>query len=159
MLWTLQASTFLQHQHHARKGMVLQAPNCPQAVVSIGCREPEAQTGSSSTSRRPFSRPPAWFDKAMSGPKRRRYIAWGVSVALIGTLWSFVTFIKPWRSCPEIDDSSAGCPVPADESILLFLGLCILLVGVGLLAKGLLTPLPGWEPKAPPGPRDFGARR
>lgn len=66
-------------------------------------------------------------------------------------------FIKPWRSCPEIDDSSAGCPPTGIESILLLVGPCTLLLGVGLLAKGLLTPIPGWKPETPPGPRDFGA--
>lgn len=65
------------------------------------------------------------------------YAVLGLLLTVGGAVGSFVVFLQPWRSCPEIDDSSAGCPTTANDQALLALALFILLVGVVLLVKSM----------------------
>lgn len=65
------------------------------------------------------------------------YAVLGLLLTVVGGVGSFVAFIQPWRSCPDIDDSSAGCPATSSDLALLVLALFILLVGVVLLVKSL----------------------
>lgn len=41
-------------------------------------------------------------------------------------------FLQPWKSCPEIDDSSAGCPATTSEVSILALSFIIMLAGLVL---------------------------
>ncbi|GAA1166619.1 hypothetical protein [Nesterenkonia sandarakina] len=84
-------------------------------------------------------------------------MVWGFVLGLVGAGGGLVMLLQPWKSCPEIDDSSTACPATSAESVLLFVLLVISLLGVGLVAKALLTSPPGGEPRIPPGPRGFGA--
>ena len=61
------------------------------------------------------------------------YVTLGVLFVLLGVVGSFVMFLQPWRSCPEIDDSSAGCPATSDDTALLGLAIAVLLAGIALL--------------------------
>ncbi|WP_152666791.1 hypothetical protein [Arthrobacter sp. YC-RL1] len=54
---------------------------------------------------------------------RRFLICLATLLTLLGAAGSVIMFLQPWRSCPEIDDSSAGCP--ATESDLALLGLAV----------------------------------
>ncbi len=64
-------------------------------------------------------------------------------------------FLQPWRSCPEIDDSSAGCPATGIDSALLGLALTALVLGVVLaLAAAPRYPKVTGEFAAPFGPLD-----
>ncbi|WP_307082840.1 hypothetical protein [Arthrobacter agilis] len=64
-------------------------------------------------------------------------MALGLLLITTGAVGSFVVFLQLWRSCPEVDDSSAGCPAASDGQALLALALFFLLVGVVLLLKSL----------------------
>lgn len=55
-------------------------------------------------------------------------------LTLAGVAGGFVMFLHPWRSCPEIDDSSAGCPATRSDQGLLGVAVLVLLVGIVLLA-------------------------
>ncbi|PCC28045.1 hypothetical protein CIK76_14410 [Glutamicibacter sp. BW80] len=57
----------------------------------------------------------------------------GLLLTLAGTASSFVMFLQPWRRCPEIDDSSAGCPATSNDTALFGLAIAVLLLGVALL--------------------------
>lgn len=61
------------------------------------------------------------------------YATLGLLLTLAGAVGSFVVFLQPWRSCPEIDDSSAGCPATSSDLTLLGLAISVLLVGVAFL--------------------------
>lgn len=65
------------------------------------------------------------------------YAVLGILLTVVGAVGSFVVFLQPWRSCPEIDDSSAGCPATPNDQALLALALFILLGGVVLLVKSM----------------------
>lgn len=65
------------------------------------------------------------------------YAFLGFLLTVTGAVGSVVGFLQPWRSCPEIDDSSAGCPATSSDQALLAVALFILLVGVILLVKSL----------------------
>lgn len=93
----------------------------------------------------------------MAARKRTLLLVWGFVLGLVGAVGCLVTFLQPWKSCPEFDDSSAACPATSAETVLLFVLLAIALLGVGLVSNALLTSPPGGEPRIPPGPRDFGA--
>jgi hypothetical protein len=59
----------------------------------------------------------------------------GLLVTLAGAVGGFVMFLQPWRSCPEIDDSSAGCPATSGDTALLGLAITVMLVGVAFLIR------------------------
>ncbi len=62
----------------------------------------------------------------------RRFLIWlAALLTLLGAVGGIVMFLQPWRSCPEIDDSSAGCP--ATESDLALLGLAVAAMLIGLV--------------------------
>lgn len=71
----------------------------------------------------------------MSSSGRVIYRALGLVLTISGAVGGFVVFLQPWRSCPEIDDSSAGCPATPDDQALLGIALFVLVVGVVLLVK------------------------
>jgi hypothetical protein len=73
----------------------------------------------------------------MKVSRKTVYAVLGLILSVVGAAGSFVVFLQPWRSCPEIDDSSAGCPATSSDQALLALALFILLVGVVLLVKSL----------------------
>ena len=50
-------------------------------------------------------------------------------VLLAGSALTLVSFLQPWESCPDIDDSSAGCPASTATATLT-------MVGVGLTFAG-----------------------
>jgi hypothetical protein len=61
------------------------------------------------------------------------YVMLGLLLTLAGAAGGFVMFLQPWRSCPGIDDSSAGCPATSDDTALLGLAISVLLVGIAFL--------------------------
>lgn len=63
----------------------------------------------------------------------------GLLLTISGAVGSVVVFLQPWRTCPEIDDSSGGCPPTSGDQAVLVLALFILLVGVVLLARSMRT--------------------
>lgn len=69
----------------------------------------------------------------MKASKNIVYMTLGLLLTLAGAAGGFVMFLQPWRSCPEIDDSSAGCPATSGDTSLLDLAIAVLLVGVGFL--------------------------
>lgn len=71
----------------------------------------------------------------MNISRKTVFVALGLLLTLSGVAGSIVIVLQPWRSCPEIDDSSAGCPATSGDQALLGLALFILLVGVVILAK------------------------
>lgn len=60
-------------------------------------------------------------------------VATSAVVALISAAASFLLFLQPWRSCPEIDDSSAGCPALPRDVALLQISVVVFLVAVLVL--------------------------
>jgi len=54
-------------------------------------------------------------------------------VALTAAAACLLLFLQPWRSCPEIDDSSAGCPALPRDVALLQVSVVVLLVAVLVL--------------------------
>jgi hypothetical protein len=73
----------------------------------------------------------------MSGSRKIVFAVLGLLLTVVGSVGSFVVFLQPWRSCPNIDDSSAGCPTTSSDQALMGLALFILLVGVVFLVKSL----------------------
>jgi hypothetical protein len=73
----------------------------------------------------------------MSVSRKIRYKALGFLLTISGAVGSVVVFLQPWRNCPEIDDSSAGCPATSTDQALLVLAFFILVVGVILLVKSM----------------------
>lgn len=73
----------------------------------------------------------------MSSSRKTVYTVLGLALTVAGAVGGFVVFLQPWRSCPEIDDSSAGCPPTSSDQALLALALFVLLVGVVLLVKSI----------------------
>ena len=61
----------------------------------------------------------------------------GILLTLAGAVGSVVMFLQPWRSCPEIDDSSAGCPATSNALALLGLAVAVLLVGIAFLIMSM----------------------
>ena len=53
-------------------------------------------------------------------------------LTLLGAVGSGIMFFQPWRSCPEIDDSSAGCPATERDLALLGLAVAAMLIGLVL---------------------------
>lgn len=58
----------------------------------------------------------------------------GSLLVLVGVVGGFVMFLQPWRSCPEIDDSSAGCPATGIDLTLLGVSLLVAMLGIVFLA-------------------------
>ena len=69
----------------------------------------------------------------MKVSRKAVYVTLGLLLTLAGAASGFVMFMQPWRSCPEIDDSSAGCPATSDDTALLGLAIAVLLVGIAFL--------------------------
>jgi len=46
-------------------------------------------------------------------------------------------FLQPWRSCPDVDDSSAGCPATSTDTAVLGLAIAVLFAGIMLLIMSL----------------------
>lgn len=69
----------------------------------------------------------------MKVSRKAVYATLGLLLTLAGVAGSFVMFLQPWRSCPEIDDSSAGCPATSSDTALLGLAISALLVGIAFL--------------------------
>ncbi|ALD63161.1 hypothetical protein AFL94_03520 [Arthrobacter sp. LS16] len=63
----------------------------------------------------------------------RRFLVWlAALLTLLGAAASVIMFLQPWRSCPEIDDSSAGCPATERDLALLGLAVAAMLIGLVL---------------------------
>jgi len=60
-------------------------------------------------------------------------VATSAGVALVAAAACLLLFLQPWRSCPEIDDSSAGCPALPRDVALLQVSLGAFLVAVLVL--------------------------
>jgi hypothetical protein len=56
-------------------------------------------------------------------------------VAFVAAAACVLLFLQPWRSCPEIDDSSAGCPALPRDVALLLVSVVVLLVAVLVLVS------------------------
>lgn len=69
----------------------------------------------------------------MSLSKKTIRLYLGLVLICAGGLGSGVMFLQPWRSCPEIDDSSAGCPATSQDSTLLGFALAVFAAGIVLL--------------------------
>lgn len=69
----------------------------------------------------------------MTASKKFWYVTVGLVLGMVGAASSFIMFLQPWRSCPEIDDSSAGCPATESDLALFGLAIALLLVGVAFL--------------------------
>ena len=70
-------------------------------------------------------------------------------LALMAAAACVLLFLQPWRYCPEIDDSSAGCPMlPRDLALLqvsivaFFVAVLVLVLTVALTLVKLDTPSP-----------------
>lgn len=61
----------------------------------------------------------------------------GTLLVLAGTAGIFVMFLQPWRSCPEIDDTSAGCLSTGSHQGLFGVAILALVAGIVLLAVSL----------------------
>lgn len=72
----------------------------------------------------------------MSGKRIAVVVVSGVSTFVM-LLFCFVVVLQPWRSCPEIDDSSASCPVLERDAVLLQLGGVGLVLAVAVLVIAL----------------------
>ena len=70
----------------------------------------------------------------MRSSRKTVYAILGTVLTLAGVAGGFVMFLQPWRSCPEIDDSSAGCPAAGSDQGLLGAAVLVLMVGIVLLA-------------------------
>jgi hypothetical protein len=69
----------------------------------------------------------------MKFSRKTMYATWGPLLTLAGVVGGFVMFLQPWRSCPEIDDSSAGCPATSGDTALFGLAIAVLLAGIAFL--------------------------
>lgn len=67
----------------------------------------------------------------------RVYAVTGTLLTLTGMVCGFTMFLKPWRSCPEIDDGSAGCPGTSAEAALLAGAFVVFAVGTAVLLIAL----------------------
>lgn len=79
----------------------------------------------------------AVFGWTMSASRKTLYAALGTVLTLAGVAGGFVMFLQPWGSCPEIDNSSAGCPATGSDQGLLGVAVLVLLVGIVLLAMSI----------------------
>lgn len=61
----------------------------------------------------------------------------GALLLLAGAAGSFVMFSQPWRSCPEIDHTSAGCLSTGSNQGLFGVAVLVLMVGMVLLAVSI----------------------
>lgn len=61
----------------------------------------------------------------------------GTLLVLAGVAGGFVMFSQPWRNCPEIDDTSAGCLSTGSNQGLFGVAVLLLMVGIVLLAVSL----------------------
>ena len=59
---------------------------------------------------------------------RQRFI--GIALTCIGAVGGVIMLAQPWRSCPEIDDSPAGCPATSADANLLLVFLLVFAAGV-----------------------------
>lgn len=75
----------------------------------------------------------------MRTSRKTRYATLGIVLTLVGVAGGFLMFLQPWRSCPEIDDSSAGCPATGSDQGLLAVAVLVLMVGIVLLAMSVST--------------------
>lgn len=75
----------------------------------------------------------------MRTSRKTRYATLGIVLTLVGVAGGFLMFLQPWRGCPEIDDSSAGCPATGSDQGLLAVAVLVLMVGIVLLAKSVST--------------------
>lgn len=72
--------------------------------------------------------------------RRKTVVIASVVVAAAMPIFCFVMFLQPWRYCPEIDDSSAGCPALDRDVAFLTGGAVTFLVAVAILLAALLLP-------------------
>lgn len=73
----------------------------------------------------------------MSASRKTLYAALGTVLTFAGVAGGFVIFLQPWRRCPEIDDSSAGCPASGGDQGLLGIAVLVLMGGIVLLAMSI----------------------
>lgn len=73
----------------------------------------------------------------MSASGKTLYAALGTVLILAGLAGGFVMFLQLWRSCPEIDDSSPGCPATTSDQGSLGIAVLVLMVGIRLLAMAI----------------------
>ncbi len=73
----------------------------------------------------------------MTSSKKTTFAVLGLLLTMCGAVGGFVVFLQPWRSCPDIDDSSAGCPATSGDQVLLILALFILIVGALFLVMSM----------------------
>lgn len=57
----------------------------------------------------------------MSAEPKRRTGALGYALIGAGLLVAVLLYLQPWVSC-EGEDSSAGCPVPAELEVIVYIG-------------------------------------
>ena len=69
--------------------------------------------------------------------RKTLYAVLGTMLTFAGVAGGFVMFLQPWRSCPEIDDSSAGCPATGSDQGLLGVAVLVLSVEIVLLAMSI----------------------
>lgn len=69
----------------------------------------------------------------MKASGKAAFVTLGLLLTLAGSAGGVVMFLQPWRSCPEIDDSSAGCPSTSGDLGLLGRAIAVLLAGVAFL--------------------------
>jgi len=80
----------------------------------------------------------------MAASRGRIFASVGLFLTLAGTTGGFLMFLKPWRYCPEIDDSSAGCPGTPSETALLSMAFLIFALGIAFLVTAIRdAPPPG----------------
>lgn len=77
---------------------------------------------------------------------RKTVVAASAVVAGVMPVFCLVMVLQPWRYCPEIDDSSGGCPALDRDVALLAAGVVTFLVALAvLLVALLLRPAPADE--------------
>jgi hypothetical protein len=62
----------------------------------------------------------------------------GAVVASVGLVVAVVYFFQPWRSC-DYEDTSAGCAMLPDDAAVMTLAMLATVVGLGVLAGGLIV--------------------
>lgn len=75
----------------------------------------------------------------MNPSKKSLYAAVGTILTLVGLAGGFVLVLQPWRTCPGIDDSPAGCPATGGDQSLLGIALLVLMAGIVFLAISITT--------------------
>lgn len=73
----------------------------------------------------------------MKSYRKTIYATLGSLITFLGLAGGFVMFLQPWRSCPEIDDSSAGCPANATDQGLLGVAVLLVIIGIMLLVVSM----------------------